>query len=80
MNKFERMFRPGSMVDEKEWQEFRADWIVFLIGAGIALCALFLLGLLGVSDAEFASRAEGVVNSVSCDGQLPGYAYRTPLC
>ncbi len=63
------------MVDQKEWQEFRADWIVFLIGAGIALCALFLLGLRELINApEFDGSAEGLAHPVSCDGQRPDCA------
>lgn len=70
------------MVDQKEWQEFRADWIVFLIGAGIALCALLLLGLRSaITGPGFAGCAEGVASPVSCDGQLPDCAaYRIPRC
>jgi hypothetical protein len=67
------------MVDQKEWQEFRADWIVFLIGAGIALCALLLLGLRETINApEFDGNVEGIASRVSCDGQLPDCAAYVP--
>lgn len=68
------------MADQKEWQGFRADWIVLLVGVGIALCALLLLGLREMIHApEFDGSADGVISRVCCDGQLPGCPrQRTP--
>jgi len=60
------------MVDEREWQSFRADWITFLICAGIALCAFLLLELHRA--AVIVGSAEGAASPVSCDGQLPDCA------
>lgn len=67
------------MVDDKEWQGFRADWIILLVGVGIVSFGLLLLGLIGMINAPgFDSGADGVASPVSCDGQLPDCAANVP--
>jgi hypothetical protein len=43
MDKFEKYFRPSSMVDEKEWEGFRADIIACGVCGIIVLVAVILL-------------------------------------
>ncbi len=43
MNRFEKLFRPSSMVDEKEWEGFRADIVACVVGGTIFATAVILL-------------------------------------
>ncbi len=43
MNTFEKLFRPSWMVDEKEWEEFRADIIACVVGGIVFVTAVILL-------------------------------------
>ncbi len=43
MSRFEKLFRPSSMVDEKEWEGFRADIIACAVGGIVFVAAVILL-------------------------------------